>query len=101
MNGDASLEADVNIIVVGWADPKHYIQKDSKLSSETHNIRFNFHINLDGYCWRESHEYYLLASLDAAITANNDEFLHVQFPDLSDSREYNRLVKCDGLFKLK
>lgn len=92
MHGD-NEDADINIITVGWADPKHYSQKESKSSSESsQHIKFNFHINLDGYRWRESHEYHLLASLDAAITANNDEFLHIQFPDLSDTREYNRLA---------
>ena len=100
MHGDnAVADADINIITVGWADPKHYSQKESKSSeSSQNNIRFNFHINLDGFCWRESHEYHLLASLDAAITANNDEFLHVQFPDLSDTREFNRLANSFSHF---
>jgi hypothetical protein len=67
MYGDNTVaDADINIITVGWADPKHYKESKSSESSQN-NIRFNFHINLDGYCWRESHEYHFMASLEAAF----------------------------------
>lgn len=79
-----------DIVIVGWADPKVFRDGDIVDKNIEHTLRFNFHITLDGYNWRETHEYSILASLDSAITANNEDFLHVQFPDLSDIQEFNK-----------
>jgi len=91
---------DSNIVKIGWSDPQHASLSSNSDSNNqvngtvnqklSNSIRFNFHITLDGLYWKECHEYHILASLDSAITANNEEFLHVQFPDLSDTIETAR-----------
>jgi hypothetical protein len=95
-------------VKVGWAEPVSELAVPSTTSSSSDNnsvnsivdgsneksqILFNFHITFDGYEWKESVKYNVLASIDNSAAANSEEFASIQFPNLSNKKEYKLVTK--------